>query len=158
MTRINLIHPSALADQHLFAEWREIKHIPAFLNQLLAKNKSTEEIKSKIPEKFCLNKGHKYFFVDKMNFLHDRVWKIYVELLKRSNYRPSTTPNDWEELTEGLDEIFFDNSYIPTLQDTIISTERIVQRLSEKPNWYRYYGEVKDVEFFKNLMVKSLEN
>ncbi len=151
MTRINLIHPSKLADQHLFAEWREIKHIPAFLQQLLSKGRNIEEIKSKIPDKFCLNKGHKYFFVDKMNFLHDRVWKIYEELKVR-NFKLDTSPNDWEELTEGLDEEFFDNFYEPEVDALALSNERILERISQRSDWYRYKGEVKTVEFFKELM------
>ena len=35
MTRINLIHPSELTDQHLFAEFREIKMIPKSLRRSL---------------------------------------------------------------------------------------------------------------------------
>ena len=68
MTRINLITPSKLADQHLFAEWREIKMIPPALMRSL-KSKNEQDIISKISNTYTLNKGHVTFFYDKINFL-----------------------------------------------------------------------------------------
>ena len=35
MTRINIVHPSELTDQHLIAEYREITMVPAALKRTL---------------------------------------------------------------------------------------------------------------------------
>jgi deoxyribonuclease (pyrimidine dimer) len=151
MTRINLVHPSRLADQHLFAEWREIKHIPAFLNQLLAKGKSIEEIKAKIPEKFCLNTGHKYFFVDKLKFLSGRFWKILAELDAREYKTFSGAPWEWEYSLEKIPDEYF-NDYVPDYIALELSEQRLLERIDQRPNWYRYKGEIKDLQFFKDLL------
>gem|GEM_PF-2001583 len=39
MTRINLVSPSVLADQHLIAEWRELPRIFGSVKKKLAENK-----------------------------------------------------------------------------------------------------------------------
>lgn len=150
MTRINLVHPSRLADQHLFAEWREIKHIPAFLNQLLAKGKSIEEIKNKISPKFTLNKGHKYFFVDKMRFINDRYTDLYLELQERK-YDVDYRMSEWWNLIKDFPSEFI-NSYKPDADALELSEDRLIERISQRPNWYRYKGEIKDLQFFKDLL------
>jgi deoxyribonuclease V len=39
MTRINLLPPSELADQHLLAEWRELPRIFGLVKKKLTENK-----------------------------------------------------------------------------------------------------------------------
>lgn len=56
MTRVNLVPVSELANQHLFAEFREIRHIPKALARSL-KTQSVEKILKKIPKEFTLNTG-----------------------------------------------------------------------------------------------------
>jgi hypothetical protein len=97
-----------------------------------------------------LNKGHKYFFVDKHNFLFKRVWLIFEELKVR-NYKLDANPGEWEDLSEGFDDEFF-GEYVPDLEAMAVSNQRILERISQKPDWYRYKGEVKDLEFFKKLI------
>lgn len=82
MTRINLIPPDQLADQHLFAEFREIKMIPKSLNRSLAAVISKNpyhtiyphdvvgQLLARIPKKFTLNTGHVSFFYDKGAYLY----------------------------------------------------------------------------------------
>ena len=150
MTRINLVHPSKLADQHLFAEWREIKHIPAFLNQLLAKGRTTAEIKANISERFTLNKGHKYFFVDKMRFINDRYSLLYYELIHRKYEVAYDIEKWWDSIKDFPRE--FVNDYKPDELAMFSSNERIIERISQRPDWYRYKGEIKDVKFFTDLL------
>ena len=68
MTRINIIEPNELTDQHLIAEYREIFMVGGSLRRTL-NSKSGYQV-SKIPKKFTLNSGHVYFFYNKGNYLH----------------------------------------------------------------------------------------
>ena len=78
MTRINIIPPKKLYDQHLIAEYREITMIPAALNRTL--NSKSGLILSKIPEKYTLNRGHVYFFYNKGLYLNKRYEKLIEEM------------------------------------------------------------------------------
>ena len=64
MTRINIIEPSELTDQHLIAEYREIFMVGSSLQRSLkSKNWNPKDI----PIKFTLNTGHVKFFMIKVN-------------------------------------------------------------------------------------------
>lgn len=76
MTRVNLIAPKELYDQHLLAEHREIKRIP----NMIKKGKYQLE---NIPEHYVLWKGHVKFFYNKIKFLHKRYVSLYKECKKR---------------------------------------------------------------------------
>ena len=67
MTRINIISPSELTDQHLIAEYREITMVPGMLQRTLKSKKGLD--KSKIKKVYTLNAGHVYFFMIKGNIL-----------------------------------------------------------------------------------------
>jgi deoxyribonuclease (pyrimidine dimer) len=151
MTRINLVHPSRLADQHLFAEWREIKHIPAFLKQLLDKGRTVEEIKAKISPTFTLNKGHKYFFVDKLDYLDGRYTELTLELRRRGIKFEYQSLIKWSEWLHGIPEEFYGN-YRPDYIALELSEQRILERIGQRPDWYRYKGEIKDLQFFSSLL------
>ena len=60
MTRINIISPSELTDQHLIAEYREIFMVAGSLKRTLISKSGFVE--SKVPKNFTLNSGHVYFF------------------------------------------------------------------------------------------------
>ena len=62
MTRINIIDPAELHDQHLVAEYREIFMVGSSLQRSL---KSANWDPKNIPVSFTLNKGHVSFFYDK---------------------------------------------------------------------------------------------
>ena len=148
MTRVNLVEVEDLADQHLFAEWRELKMVPASLRRSL-KTKSIQNILKGIPEKYTLNTGHVSFFFNKMVFLHNRYLKL-TEELKNRNY--NITEHD-------ADEIFFSDvpaefkqlEWSPTKDEIQVNINRIVLRLNERPDWYRYYGKVISPNYFEEL-------
>lgn len=128
MTRINLIAPQKLSDQHLLAEHREIKRIP---NVILSGNYSFKGQ----PNEFTLWAGHVKFFYDKVGFLLKRYIELYNECIKRgfnvTNY--STTflaivLKNWELY----------NYYIPTPEAIALSEERIQEKLKAKPNFYKW--------------------
>ena len=81
MTRINLIEPNELTDQHLIAEYREITMVPAALKRTL--NSKIGLRKDKISKKYTLNTGHVYFFYDKGLYLNKRYDEIIAEMKQR---------------------------------------------------------------------------
>jgi len=145
MTRINLVHVQDLADQHLFAEWREIKMIvPAAKRSLCAKPVS--KIYEKICPVYTLNTGHVTFFYNKLTFLNDRFDELTQELLQRGfditlfNF----ITEDFKFVHDRIGQI----EWLPTKKDTKVNIDRISLRLNERPAWYRYYGDVYTPDFF----------
>lgn len=130
MTRINIIPPKELTDQHLVAEYSETLMLRANLDRTLKSKKGF--IESKVPEKFTLNKGHCYFFYNKGEYIHKR-----FESLKREMYKRGFTPihnlSTWPQ--------YLRKNWRPTERDKSIVRKRIVEKISLKPEWYRYYGK-----------------
>lgn len=160
MTRINLVHVEDLADQHLFAEWREIKMIPAKVKKLWAASISgahstgtrvsttifEEKYMSTIPEKYTMSTGHVRFFYDKMLFLSDR-YKLLTEELHKREFK--IAEHDARALFfDGMSFHTRTREWSPSPSEVLISIDRISTRLKERPSWYKYYGEVKPPEFF----------
>lgn len=143
MTRINLVEVEDLADQHLFAEWREIARIPtaatkaynAYCGINFSENSSFE---------YVFGTGHVRFFYNKIAFIKERYDRLTEELLKR-NFNITIR-----------DSSIFDNvpyplvryPWTPSRKEIELSINRISSKLNEKPNWYRYYGEIKSPSFF----------
>ena len=131
MTRINIVHPSELTDQHLIAEYREIFMVAGSLKRTLVSKVGYQE--SKVPERYTLNSGHVYFFYNKGKYLHRR----YDELIKEMKLR-GFMPSDDRPFPF---QIFMDNDlyndWTPTMEDYKIIRERIQQKINMKPEWYR---------------------
>jgi len=148
MTRINLVHVEDLADQHLFAEWREIKMIPAKVRKLYH-TKTLGELSgifADIPDEYTMSTGHVRFFYDKMWFLHDRYEELTEELKKRKyNISPA---NPSAIFILDMPHSALTINYTPTNKEKLINIERISERLNQRPNWYRHYGEIKPPSFF----------
>ncbi|CAB4127320.1 Pyrimidine dimer DNA glycosylase [uncultured Caudovirales phage] len=138
MTRINLIDPHELTDQHLFAEWREIKMVPAALKRSL-RTKTPQSVLKSIPKEFTLNKGHVLFFYNKMQYLSERYDQLSKELMLRG-YRKDLDWNPFSDYCETIPSMFFGN-YVPTPNAIIIIKSRIKERIDSKPNWYKYYSK-----------------
>ena len=148
MTRVNLVEPESLADQHLFAEWREIKMVPAALRRSL-KTRSTNDILRNIPKTFVLNTGHVTFFFDKMNFLYDRYVALTEELENR-NY--NLTMHDMDNIFYAdIPDEFAEVEWEPSTHEINTSVERLLLRLNERPDWYKYYGKQMPPAYFEQL-------
>jgi len=129
MTRINLVDPGDLADQHLVAEYREIFMVgPALQRSLKSKNGLTD-----IPKDFTLNKGHVKFFYNKGKYLHKRYKELIAEMKRRGMNPDPTRKFKTEQFPK---ELYKD--WKPKKQDITIIKERIEQRIKQKPYWYRY--------------------
>lgn len=126
MTRINLIEPKELTDQHLIAEYRELPRIFWAVRSKLLKN---QEIK--IWEKYKMWTGHVIFFYNKLWFLEKRYYKIVKECQKRwftikySTLDLSDIPNKYK------------NDYKPNTQDFEISISRIEEKLNQKNDFIK---------------------
>jgi deoxyribonuclease (pyrimidine dimer) len=132
MTRINLVDPLELTDQHLIAEYRETRLLTANMRRSFS---LTGYNKDKIPKQFTLNTGHVNFFKDKGKYIANRYQLLISEMRTRgfepqyltidTSVWPSQCFNDWQ----------------PSERDLDVVRERINLRISQRPGWYRYYGK-----------------
>ena len=131
MTRINLVNPSELTDQHLIAEYREIFMVAGSLNRTL--NSKIGYKKDRVPKRYTLNSGHVYFFYNKGKYLHNRYHEL-IDEMKRRGFQP-------DKSRVFPTKVFKDNGlyndWTPTIEDYKIIRERIQQKIDMKPNWYR---------------------
>lgn len=132
MTRINLVPPEELYDQHLLAEYCETRLLARNMHRYFKSNST----KSNIPAQFTLNTGHCLFFKDKGLYLQKRFGILRAELIKRK-YNPQ-----YDTLDVSAWPATFFNDWSPTERDMNIIRERIKEKVQKKPNWYKYYGEV----------------
>ena len=130
MTRINLVPPESLTDQHLIAEYREL---PRCLKQPIDT--------SNAPEIYCLGKGHMKWAKKHSLFLVKRFKKICCEMERRKfivNFSYENLFDLYNKQTKEENK----NDYSPTEKDLKISEDRIKERLSKKKNFYRFYGKL----------------
>jgi len=136
MTRINVIPPSKLTDQHAMAEYRELPMVNASLRRTL--DSKSGLVKGRIPKNYTLNKGHVTFHYDKGLYLFNRYHSLVAELRKRGyNMKPEERVIDWTvfQRAEGLWQ-----DWVPNSVDLAVNVARVVERIQSKPRWYRYYG------------------
>ena len=131
MTRINIVDPAELTDQHLIAEYREIFMVAGSLRRTLKSKIGLQH--NKIPKEYTLNKGHVYFFYNKGKYLHKRYNVIINEMVKRK-FKPSNN-----RLFPA--NIFIEHNlykdWNPNLKDYIIIRKRIQEKIAMKPEWYK---------------------
>jgi deoxyribonuclease (pyrimidine dimer) len=134
VTRINVIPPDELYDQHLIAEYREIRLLTANLQRSLRSKKGI--VVENLPKTFTLNAGHCSFFYDKGKYIHKRYDSLRDEMVGRG-----FTPNHEFPRDKWPDHLY--NDWIPTQEAMAIVRERIALRVGQRPGWYRYKGERK---------------
>lgn len=137
MTRINLVPPQELMDQHLFAEFREIKMVPKSLARSIAA-RGVQGVLKRIPPAFTLNTGHVSFFYDKGAYLVERYALLRQELERRGiNFnRESEFDPDGTMLAAP-----WCGHYTATPEALCIIRTRIAEKIALKPSWYRYEGK-----------------
>ena len=135
MTRINIIDPKELTDQHLVAEYVETLMLCKNLVRTLNSRNGFQE--KKVPPTYRLNKGHVYFFYNKGAYLHKRFNQLREEMQSREIETNEHFPRHlWP------DELY--NDWEPNYADREIIRERIALRISQKPGYYRYRGKLID--------------
>ena len=132
MTRINLLPPTELTDQHLVAEYREMTMVPAALNRTLKSKNGLDQ--SRISSKYTLNTGHVYFFYDKGKYLKERYDSLVTEMKLRGM---NPDPNRIFP-TEVFEQNNLYGNWKPSVEEIQINLERIEKRINQKPNWYRH--------------------
>lgn len=134
MTRINCVPVEDLMDQHLMAEYREIRRIGSYLEKS-NKSLTARQIKNKIPKEYCLNTGHVFFHYDKAKYLSSRFDCLVLELqLRGFNIKPEGAYPIEKHALLG-EEFMLD--WVPTKEAIEICKERIDLRINEKPEFYR---------------------
>jgi deoxyribonuclease (pyrimidine dimer) len=132
MTRINLVNPRELSDQHLVAEYREIFMVGSSLQRSI-KSKNWVKTKNNIPDEFTLNKGHVTFFYNKGMYL-DKRYSLLVKEMKRRGMNPDPKrkfkKSQWPK--------YLYNDWKPKNKDLKIIRKRIEEKINLKPDWYRY--------------------
>ena len=147
MTRINLVPVEELSDQHLIREYNEL---PRCLKQDI-------DIKD-APDSYTLGTGHMKWARKHWCFLVAR----YKLLCKEMDFRGFNRNFTWQDLTRffqkeypklALVKIF----YVPTEWDIAESRGRIISKIKEKPDWYRWTNRPVPsyLHFAKNKSVKS---
>ena len=135
MTRINLVPPEELSDQHLVAEYREIFMVGSSLHRSL-RSPNWEKTKKSIPKQFTLNKGHVKFFYDKGKYLSERYDELIREMKRR---QMSPDPLRIFKKEQWPDELF--NSWKPNDYDLKVIRKRITTKINLKPDWDKWNGK-----------------
>lgn len=130
------VNPKFLLDQHLIAEYRELMIPYGQIISLKTKHPEKDDsfLLNNIPSKFKLGEGHIRFWRNKQLYLVKRHEVIIDEMRKRNFNTNFRLIRD-----SKLSDKFF-GDYFPTREESMIVRERIVSRVKEKPQWYRYYG------------------
>lgn len=130
MTRINLVDPRELSDQHLVAEYREIFMIGPALRRSM-RGRAWSDLSA--PTNFTLNRGHVKFFYDKGLYLQKRYAKLVYEMRLRG-FKPNMNRTFRQE--EWPTERFRDWS--PSTRDLRIIRQRLEEKIRAKPEFYRW--------------------
>ena len=131
MTRINLVKPKELYDQHLVAEYREIFMVGSSLVRSLKSPRWLTTIRN-IPKEFTLNTGHVLFFYDKGLYLSKRYNSLIEEMLAR---KMQPDPTRIFKRFQWPDYLY--NDWSPKPNDLDIIRKRLAEKVSIKPKWYR---------------------
>lgn len=135
MTRINLVDPKELMDQHLTTEFLELPRIPVQLQRSI-NARGIDGVLQMIPKEFTLNKGHVSFFYDKGFYLTERYLSLSKELDRREIWHERLLFYDSASIYSEYSELF--GHYTPTEEALVIIRERIAQKIALKPHWYLY--------------------
>lgn len=88
------------------------------------------------------------YFADKLLYLHKRLLAVQEEM-RRRGFKP----------TVDIDLSIYDesrvNDWVPDRTQIQDLKDRIKQRILEKPEFYRYFGEHQAPEFFLELLEMS---
>ncbi len=126
MTRINLIPPSELSDQHLIAEYREIFMVGSALQRSI-KSQSWEKTREQLPKEFTLNIGHVKFFYNKGKYLHKRYLELINEMQNRGMH-----PNPERKFKKEQWPIDLYKDWEPKAKDIQLIRKRIKEKNKSK--------------------------
>lgn len=132
MTRVNVVDPKVLTDQHLMAEYRELPMVMGSLRRSLASKNGLP----KIPMDYTLNAGHVLFFYNKGAWLKRRYEALTTELKDRGYSLDISRQADFSVFTK-----FLMHEWEADTNAVAINSERISLRIMDKLSWYKYRGK-----------------
>lgn len=136
MTRINVIDPCELTDEHVRAEYREIHRIFGAVERYIAKGTRPKLY----PPAYTMGPGHVSFFCYRTGYVSERQRRIIAECLERGfdiQHREARPPiAGWNR------------PYTPDDRDREINLVRLREKLALRPNWYKYGGEIVPPDFY----------
>lgn len=132
MTRINVIEPAELTDQHLLAEYRELPRIFALARPLRPRE---------VVPTYRLGAGHVRFFYPLTGWLSRRQAALIAECKRRGFSIKHTSP---PAPLPGLD-----GDWTPSAEDVEVNLSRLREKIAQRPAFYRYLGEPVTQGFYK---------
>lgn len=147
MTRINVICPSMLLDQHLLAELRELPRIGSLVRNYVEKGKGYQHaydlaIKQ---EHYTLGTGHVTFFYNKGDLLYQRYKELHKEASRRAFNVQFRFNDPWTQYGLKCDRYDID------IDDEYINVHRLKTKFMMKVNYYKHYGNVMGAEYLTAL-------
>lgn len=128
------IDPTAMTDEHLLMEHRQIKLITDLFSQYNRKRNPPP-----LPQTFLFGPGHAAFFLNKGYFTHARYQAIFLECKKRGYFTTNYNRN-WLIYFLQPPNIHYYQKYQPTKETIYQSATNIINRLVESPkNTFHYY-------------------
>jgi hypothetical protein len=125
MTRINLVDPKLLVQQHLIAEYKELPRVFSLVRDAIARGEEPAVVRAKATPLYTLNKGHCRFFYTRLGWLTDRYLSLVAEMYARG-YKPNfPEPPKW---TQSIHRDWYGH-WEPTPACVALNVERINLRL-----------------------------
>ena len=136
MTRINLVDPEQLCDQHLMAEHRELTRIPNAVAAGRCKN-MTRFMPADYTVRTNVNpsagRGHVTFFFNKLKFLKQRYGLLHAECIRRG----FAVTYKWDDSINRSNFPAHWNDYQPTVRALGLNQQRIAEALPKMPRMNR---------------------
>lgn len=139
MTRINVIEPERLTDQHLIAEYRELPRVFPLAAAWWDRGGDTE-----IPDTYRLGKGHVTFFYMRLPYLRRR----HVAIIRECWARGFDVKNDQPLLLPRDAAVYCVEPWRPTPADRAVNLARLRDKLATRPGFYRHRGVVVAPDFY----------
>ncbi len=135
MTRINVVEPAILTDQHLLAEYRELPRVFSLA-------RASQDHKG--PPTYTMGAGHVRFFYPRTEYLSARQGALINECLRRGfkiSYTEAPAPVPGSLI------------WRPDAAAIRVNRERLQARLREKPGLYTYFGSHVGPDFYGDPQV-----
>ena len=135
MTRINVVSPAELYDQHLLIELRELPRMFTYIENHASENQ-------KLPDAYTMGAGHMKFFANKAAFLYKRMFALYEESVDRGfnfNFDVQAWVFRYIKLPDWAKQ-----EYTPDDIAREVNRQRLKEKLELRPGFYRYLGEKVD--------------
>ena len=141
MTRINVVPPEELSDQHLLAEYHEL---PRCIKQDI-------NIDDWIPEHYILGPGHMKWAKMHSLWLTYRYSKL-IEEMKYRGFKPKYSLLELQQYWIMKSHLAGNLWYEVTLSDILLNRDRLIYKYCQKPGFYKWTKREKPDYYPKNLV------